>query len=88
MIIQKIHNEKVKKIYNFLLNWLAYEESCMRCWSDLFLRFDRRNYKRAPLMFFSDVFYWMETNHPMIDMVTNYFASLSDNSVEIIHSII
>ena len=33
-------------------NWLAYEEVCMRCWSDIFLRFDRRNYKRAPLMFF------------------------------------
>jgi hypothetical protein len=69
-------------------NWLAYEEACMRCWSDLFLRFDRRNYKRAPLMFFSDIFYWMETNHPMIDMVTNYLASLSDCPVEIIHSII
>ena len=38
-------------------NWPAYEEACMRCWSDLFLRFDRKNYKRAPLMFFSDVFY-------------------------------
>ena len=69
-------------------NWLAYEEACMRCWSDLFLRFDRRNYKSAPLMFFSDVFYWMETNHPMIDMVTNHLASLSDSPVEIIHSII
>ena len=69
-------------------NWLAYEEACMRCWSDLFLQFDRRNYKRAPLMFFSDVFYWMETNHPMIEMVTNHLASLSDSPVEIIHSII
>ena len=37
-------------------NWLAYEEACMRCWSDLFLRFGRRNYKCAPLMFFSDIF--------------------------------
>ncbi|RIB13952.1 hypothetical protein C2G38_2324121 [Gigaspora rosea] len=33
-------------------NWPAYEEACMRCWCDLFLRFDRKNYKRAPLMFF------------------------------------
>jgi hypothetical protein len=69
-------------------NWPAYEESCMRCWSDLYLRFDRRNYKRAPLMFFSDIFYWMETNHPMINMFTNHLASLSDSPVEIIHSII
>ena len=30
----------------------------------------------------------METNHPMIDMVTNHLASLSDSPVEIIHSII
>jgi hypothetical protein len=57
-------------------------------WSDLFLRFDQRNYKRAPLMFFSDIFYWMETNHLMINMFTNYLASLSDSPVEIIHSII
>ncbi|RIB22766.1 hypothetical protein C2G38_2173079 [Gigaspora rosea] len=33
-------------------NWAAYEETCLCCWSDLFLRFDRRNYKCAPLMFF------------------------------------
>nr|CAG8667938.1 3319_t:CDS:2 [Entrophospora candida] len=35
-----------------------------------------------------DISYWMETNHPMIDMVTNYLASLSDSLVEIIHCII
>jgi hypothetical protein len=69
-------------------DWPAYEEACMRCWSDLFLRFDRRNYKRAPLMFFSDVFYWMEIGHPMIDMITNNLASLSDRPVEIAHYII
>jgi hypothetical protein len=69
-------------------DWPAYEEACMRCWTDLFLRFDRRNYKRAPLMFFSDVFYWMEIGHPMVSMITNYLASLSDAPVEIAHSII
>jgi hypothetical protein len=69
-------------------DWPAYEEACVRCWSDLFLRFDRKNYKRAPLMFFSDVFYWMEIGHPMLDMVTNHLASLSDSPVEIAHSII
>jgi hypothetical protein len=69
-------------------NWLAYEEACMRCWSDLFLRFDRRNYKRAPLMFFSDIFYWMETGHPIFNMFTNNLASISDCPVEIAHSII
>ncbi|RIB12811.1 hypothetical protein C2G38_2199672 [Gigaspora rosea] len=31
-------------------NWLAYEEACIRCWSDLFFQFDRKNYKRAPLI--------------------------------------
>ncbi|RIB19662.1 hypothetical protein C2G38_2181202 [Gigaspora rosea] len=47
-----------------------------------------KNYKRAPLMFFSDIFYWMEISHPMIDMITTYLASLSDLLVEIAHSII
>ena len=69
-------------------NWAAYEETCLRCWSDLFLRFDRRNYKRAPLMFFSDVFFWMDTNHPIMNMITNHLASLSDCPVETVHSII
>ncbi|RIB07153.1 hypothetical protein C2G38_2275353 [Gigaspora rosea] len=69
-------------------NWLAYEEACMRCWCDLFLRFDRRNYKRSLLMFFSDIFFWMDTNHPMMNIVTNHLASLSDCSVETVHSII
>jgi len=68
-------------------NWPVYEEACMHCWSNLFLRFDQRNYKCAPLMFFSDIFYWMEIGHPMINMVTNYLASLSDRPVEIAHSI-
>ncbi|RIB22321.1 hypothetical protein C2G38_2033679 [Gigaspora rosea] len=69
-------------------NWPAYEEACMRCWSDLFLRFDRKNYKRALLMFFSDIFFWMDTNHPLMDMITNRLASLSDCPVELVHSII
>ncbi|RIB07392.1 hypothetical protein C2G38_2214559 [Gigaspora rosea] len=69
-------------------DWAAYEEACFRCWSDLFLRFDRRNYKRAPLMFFSDIFFWTETNHPIMNMITNHLASLSDCPVETVHSII
>ena len=39
-------------------------------------------------MFFSDVFYWMETNQPMVDMITNHLASLSDCPVETVRSII
>jgi len=38
-----------------------------------------RNYKRALLMFFSDVFYWMETN---VNMITNHLATVSDCPVE------
>ena len=69
-------------------NWPAYEEACMRCWSDLFLQFDRKNYKRAPLMFFSDIFYWMKISHPIIEMFTNHLPLLSDCPVEIFHSIV
>src|SRR5438876_1138553 len=39
-------------------------------------------------MFFSDIFYWMEISHPMINMITTNLASLSDSPVEIAHSII
>ena len=61
----------------------------MRCWNDLFLRFDQRNHKCTYLIFFLMSFIgWRQIIQWMIDMVTNYFASLSDNSVEIIHSII
>ncbi|RIB03010.1 hypothetical protein C2G38_2226275 [Gigaspora rosea] len=69
-------------------NWLAYEEATIHCWSDLFLQLDRKNYKRAPLMFFSDIFYWIETNHPIINFIINHLATLSDSPVEIFHSII
>ncbi|RIB19121.1 hypothetical protein C2G38_2182716 [Gigaspora rosea] len=69
-------------------DWPSYEEACMRCWSDLFLQFNRRNYKRAPLMFFSDVFYWMETGHPIMNLITNHLASLSDSPIKVAHSII
>ncbi|RIB30499.1 hypothetical protein C2G38_2152436 [Gigaspora rosea] len=69
-------------------DWAAYEEACLRCWTDLFLRFDRRNYKRAPLMFFSDIFFWTETNHLITNMIPNHLASLSDCPVETVHSII
>ncbi|RIB16018.1 hypothetical protein C2G38_2191071 [Gigaspora rosea] len=69
-------------------NWLAYEEASMRCWSDLFLQFDRRNYKRAPLMFFSDIFYWEEINHPIVAIIINHLSFLSDCPVELFHSII
>ncbi|RIB07931.1 hypothetical protein C2G38_2272606 [Gigaspora rosea] len=34
------------------------------------------------------VFYWMETNHPMFNMIVNNLDSLSDSPVEIVHSII
>jgi hypothetical protein len=40
------------------------------------------------MMFFSDVFYWMETNHPIVNMITNHLAILSDCPVDTIHSII
>ncbi|RIB10750.1 hypothetical protein C2G38_2205293 [Gigaspora rosea] len=34
------------------------------------------------------IFYWMETNHPMFNMIVNNLDSLSDFPVEIVHSII
>ena len=46
----------------------AYIESCFRVWT-IFLRFKRRNYNKAPLMFLSDIFYWTMNNHPILQVM-------------------
>ena len=55
---------------------------------DFFLRFDRHNYNKAPLVFLSDVFYWMENDHPILNVLTEHLVKFSDYPVENMHSII
>jgi len=63
----------------------AYLEACFRVWI-LFLRFHRRNYTKAPLMFLSDIFYWESNNHPILEIIKAELPKFSDSTVEIFHS--
>ena len=63
----------------------AYLESCFRVWI-VFLKFCRRNYTKAPLMFLSDIFYWELNNHPILEIIKAELPKFSDSTVEIFHS--
>jgi hypothetical protein len=65
----------------------AYVESCFWIWI-LFLRFKRRNYNKALLMFLSDIFYWITNNHPILQVMKTELPKFSDTSVEIFHSLL
>ena len=66
-------------------NFDSYFESCFRVWT-VFLKFQRKNYTKAPLMFLSDMFYWELNNHPILDTIKNELPKFSDSTVEIFHS--
>jgi hypothetical protein len=63
----------------------AYLESCFRVWT-IFLRFRRRNYTKAPLMFLSDIFYWELHDHGIMETIKAELPKFSDSTVEIFHS--
>jgi len=63
----------------------AYLESCFRVWT-VFLKFSRRNYTKASLMFLSDIFYWELNNHPILEAIKAELPKFSDSTVEIFHS--
>ena len=65
----------------------SYIESCFRVWV-LFLKFQRKNYSKALLMFLSDIFYWQSKNHPILKTMSAELPKFSDASVEIFHSIL
>ncbi|CAB4427263.1 unnamed protein product [Rhizophagus irregularis] len=59
----------------------GYLESIVRIWV-LFQRLRRHNYNKAPLMFLSDVFYWISNNHPIINVLKNNLPIFNDYFVE------
>lgn len=63
----------------------TYLESCFRVWT-IFLKFNRKNYTKAPLMFLSDIFYWELNNHPILETIKAELPKFSDSTVEIFHS--
>ncbi|CAJ0907840.1 10112_t:CDS:2 [Entrophospora sp. SA101] len=63
----------------------AYKEAMFRVWM-LFHRYGRKNYNKLPLAFFSDVFYWFTTHHPMASIIEQNFHLFNDYYVENFHS--
>lgn len=61
----------------------AYLESCFRVWV-VFLKFRRKNYTKAPLIFLSDIFYWELNDHPILNTIKAELPKFSDSIVEII----
>ena len=77
-------------IYSILFrsgDWKSYVEGVFRAWC-IFLRFERRNYNKAPLVFLSDVFYWNQVNHPILSVLKDHLVKFTDYPVENMHSII
>ena len=52
----------------------------------IFYRYGCKNYNKAPLAFFSDVFYWFTTHHPMAHAIEQNIHLFNDYYVENFHS--
>jgi hypothetical protein len=52
----------------------------------VFLKFRRRNYTKAPLIFLSDIFYWELNDHHILKAIKAELPKFSDSTVEIFHS--
>ncbi|PKC09312.1 hypothetical protein RhiirA5_127629 [Rhizophagus irregularis] len=62
-----------------------YVETVFRIWT-FALRWKRKNYNKAPLIFLSDLFYWQDNHHPFADAIKNYLPCFNDYYVENTHS--
>ena len=62
-----------------------YVETIFRIWT-FALRWNRKNYNKAPLAFLSDIFYWQDKNHPMLDVIKMFLVNFNDYFVENLHS--
>uniref|UniRef100_U9UZM9 Uncharacterized protein n=1 Tax=Rhizophagus irregularis (strain DAOM 181602 / DAOM 197198 / MUCL 43194) TaxID=747089 RepID=U9UZM9_RHIID len=62
-----------------------YVETVFRIWT-FALRWKRKNYNKAPLVFLSDLFYWQDTHHPFADAIEKYLSCFNDYYVENAHS--
>jgi hypothetical protein len=50
------------------------------------LRWNRKNYNKAPLAFLSDIFYWQHIEHPILDVIKMFLVDFNDYFVENLHS--
>jgi len=62
-----------------------YIETIFRLWT-FALRWRRKNYNKAPLVFLSDYFYWKDNGHPMAEALKLYLVNFNDYFVENLHS--
>ncbi|HEY4877459.1 MAG TPA: hypothetical protein VIH86_17910, partial [Puia sp.] len=62
-----------------------YVETVFRIWT-FALRWKRKNYNKAPLVFLSDLFYWQDNHHPFADAIKEYLPCFNDYYVENTHS--
>ena len=66
-------------------NWRAYKEAMFRVWV-IFFQYNHRHYNKLLLAFLSDVFYWSNTNHPISQVLSDFFHVFNDYYVENFHS--
>ncbi|RIB13022.1 hypothetical protein C2G38_2327107, partial [Gigaspora rosea] len=45
-----------------------------------------RNYNKVPLVFLSDIFYWSQNNHLILDVLKDHLVKFTDYPVENMHS--
>ena len=57
----------------------------IRIWT-IFYRYQRKNYNKLPLAFLSDVFYWQNIRHPIIETFETSLHIFNDYYVENFHS--
>jgi hypothetical protein len=62
-----------------------YLETIFRIWT-FALRWNRKNYNKAPLAFLSDYFYWKDSNHPFANALKEHLVNFNDYYVENFHS--
>ena len=62
-----------------------YIKTIFRIWT-FALRWKRKNYNKAPLVFLSDVFYWEDINHPFLNAMKTSLSNFNDYPVENMHS--
>src|SRR6266542_3322166 len=57
----------------------------LRMWI-IFYQYRRKNYNKLPLAFLSNVFYWQNINHPIVETLETFFHIFNDYYVENFHS--
>ncbi|RHZ86168.1 hypothetical protein Glove_54g51 [Diversispora epigaea] len=62
-----------------------YVETIFRIWT-FALRWKRKNYNKAPLVFLSDLFYWKDNDHPFFNALQKHLSCFNDYYVENTHS--